>query len=329
MHTITVRNVNQALSEGFWRMRSFGVTEQSRNGPVLVAPGPVMTIYKCPWERVLFNPTRDANPVFHLVEALWMIAGRNDVKPLLAFNSKFAAYAENDGLQHGAYGRRWRSHFGVDQISMVVNELRRDPQSRRAVIGMWDPEHDLGAQKRDVPCNTTIYFEIRGGALEMTVCCRSNDMLWGAYGANAVHMSILQELIACELRVQVGVYRQFSNNFHLYTDLPIVREFLDAPPSNSDKYAAREVVSHSLLLRGETLESFTDDCEKLVGILNSADGHGGWQTAFFQEIASPVIRAFLDRKATGKFEPVKYMGGDVAVDWHVAYNEWAQRRNAK
>ena len=53
----------------------------------------------------------------------------------------------------------------------------------------------------------------------MTVTNRSNDMIWGAYGANAVHMSVLLEYMAGMLGYGVGAYYQFSNNLHAYTSV--------------------------------------------------------------------------------------------------------------
>ena len=52
--------------------------------------------------------------------------------------------------------------------------------------------------------------------LDLTVCCRSNDVVWGAYGANAVHFSFLQEYLAGRMGVGVGTMYQLSNNFHGY-----------------------------------------------------------------------------------------------------------------
>jgi hypothetical protein len=62
----------------------------------------------------------------------------------------------------------------------------------------------------------------------MTVFCRSNDLIWGAYGANAVHMSILQEYVACGLARPVGHYWQVSNNYHVYESaiVPIAARML-------------------------------------------------------------------------------------------------------
>src|SRR5262245_52276337 len=191
MRSITAANINWAFMDGFHWLRACGVEEQSRYGPVLRAPGPVGTTYLHPRERVLFNPLRNCNHVFHLMEAIWMLAGRNDVNWLLPFNSGFKEFAEPDGLMHGAYGFRWREHFGFDQIETAINDLRDNPTSRRVVIGMWDPRDDMGRSKKDLPCNTGLYLDIRQGRLNMTVLNRSNDVLWGAYGSNVVHFSML------------------------------------------------------------------------------------------------------------------------------------------
>jgi hypothetical protein len=139
---IVAQNVNHAFRDALWWIKVAGVPEDSRNGPVLVAPGPVITEYQYPLERVLFNPVRDANPVFHLMESLWMLAGESKLDFILPFNARMASYGEN-GIQWGAYGRRWNGYFGVNQIQLIIDELTANPNSRRAVIGMWDPMLDL------------------------------------------------------------------------------------------------------------------------------------------------------------------------------------------
>jgi hypothetical protein len=146
-------------------------------------------------------------------------------------------YAESDGTMHGAYGHRWRYHFEKDQLIAVSAMLRFDPTTRRAVLGMWDPSIDLGIDHKDIPCNTHIYFAVRKrqgqpSVVDMTVCCRSNDIIWGAYGANAVHMAVMGQVVAGLAGLELGVYYQISNNYHAYTNvlskLPRVKR-LDNP----------------------------------------------------------------------------------------------------
>lgn len=317
--TLTVRNVNYALTEMLWKMRVIGLSENSRNGRVLVAPGPVVTTFTHPRERILFEPRRDANPVFHLMEALWMLAGQNDVKWLQQFNSNISNYAQPDGKMHGAYGYRWRHQAGFDQLLEIVKVLQNS-ETRQAVLAMWIPLLDLCVDPtlRDRPCNTHVYFDRRGGRLNMTVSCRSNDMLWGAYGANVVHFSILQEVLAWALKVPVGVFHQFANNFHLYTELPMVADLLDMPPEIDDSYYM-SFPPTDLLTGNEHWEDFLLDCQDLVS------GHNLMTTYFMQSVAKPLRDHYLARKR-GEFTGTSHI---FPTEWKVAYKQWIDRRDAK
>jgi hypothetical protein len=171
-----------------------------------------------------------------------MLAGRNDVAFPAQFVKRMAEYSDDGETLFGAYGYRWRQHFGYDQLDWIVDELHHNPQSRRCVLAMWNgmdttQDSDVfipglrGARDtdyisadlyvathggKDVPCNTHAYFQMREGRLNLTVCNRSNDMLWGALGANAVHFSMLLMYVADRIGAPVGTYYQFSNNMHLY-----------------------------------------------------------------------------------------------------------------
>lgn len=226
MKVIEVRNVSQALPLGLDYLMTEGTRQPSRNGEVWVSPVPVTTVYQRPWERVLTNPIRDANPFFHLVEAVWMLAGRDDAAALTPYVRRFSEYAEPDGRIHGAYGARWRRHFSdpgqagtyLDQLAEVIGKLKVNPLDRQAVIAMWSPEDDLLGSWRDRPCNTHVYLRVRDGSLDLCVMCRSNDIVWGAYGANAVHFSVLQEYIAGALGIALGTMTQVSWNYHAYVE---------------------------------------------------------------------------------------------------------------
>src|SRR3972149_7679584 len=81
MQTILARNVNQALTIALRVARDESLMKRrdSRNGPVVQFHSPVGTSYSDPEERVLTWAWRDANPFFHLLESVWMLAGRADV----------------------------------------------------------------------------------------------------------------------------------------------------------------------------------------------------------------------------------------------------------
>lgn len=214
------RNVNHAfyrlvesLKDGLIKTR----TEDTRNGPVIQIDEPAMITYEHPTERVLFNSERDCNHFFQLYESMWMLAGRNDVAPLAYYAPNVANYSDDGQTFNGAYGYRWRqakyeidpnimAHDRMrscDQLGIIVNHLKEKPNSRRVNLQMWNVEDDLLKidNGKDVCCNTNVYFSIRQALdngqpycqetgyplrkwLDMTVCNRSNDLVWGMLGAN-------------------------------------------------------------------------------------------------------------------------------------------------
>lgn len=345
--SIDVSNVNGALATAIPYLLAEGEREDSRNGVVLVAPVPVCTVYHNPTQRVLFSPLRDANPFFHLMESLWMLAGRNDLSFPAFFNKRFIEYSDDGALVHGAYGHRWRVLFGMDQLAHLADELKKNPNSRRAVLQMWSALGDLtpvevqeynspkvvrvgGLGSKDVPCNTHVYFDARHGKLNMTVLCRSNDAIWGAYGANAVHFSILQEYIAFMVGVPVGVYRQFSNNFHAYTDvydLPTLRN-LAQQSAQSDYYSEHplleghvETVVPSPLIT-TTIEAWNKD---LRAFMRDPAAATVYNDDFFNKVAAPMFKAYAMRKAK-QGNGMEFIEKVEAQDWKLACTQWIARR---
>lgn len=217
MKVIAARNVHSAFPMALAYLDKAGVSRNSRNGPVIVSPEPVTTVYQRPQERVIFWPERDANPFLHLAEAIWMLDGRQDLDFLTRYTKQYAEYSDDGRTLHDAYGYRWREYFDRDQVRYATHALSANPDDRRVVIQMWDPEGDLGREGKAVPCNLTLTFQINHlGQLDMVVFCRSNDIVWGAYGANVVTFSVLQEYLAGQLERPVGTYSQVSVNWHAY-----------------------------------------------------------------------------------------------------------------
>ncbi len=310
MLTIFARNVAEALPAGLHLLRDVGQEEESRAGKVLVAPSPVMTVYDCPTERVIYSAQRDANPFFHLAEAMWMLTGRNDAAFLNLFVRNFGErFAQPNGTVHGAYGFRWREHFAKDQLQEIIRLLRAEPTSRQAVLTMWDPNVDLWAVGvKDKPCNTQIYFRIHGKRLQMTVTCRSNDIHWGAYGANAVHFSFLQEYLAAFIGVGIGPYYHLSNNYHAYVD-----ELAKRPGNMHD---IRNLPAMPLVTNSESFDN------ELIELL--------WNSRmptinkFLQNTVWPMLNAHHAWRI--RHDPAPWLARIEADDWRTAAFEWCHRR---
>lgn len=319
---LTTRNVNTGLIDMLWKMRHSGQPYTSRGGDVLRIMEPVLVTYVRPKERVLFNAERDANPYFHLMESLWMLAGRNDVKWIAAFNKRMREFSDDEHHFHGAYGHRWRNHFKIDQLLDLIHLLEHEPNTRRAVLAMWDPRADLDAESNDLPCNTHIYFDIVDGELNMTVCNRSNDIIWGMFGANAVHMSFLQEVMASMLNLRVGLYRQFSNNAHLYLDIGQGKDLLMSRPTEAyDPYGYDGVSPYPIVADPKT---WFDDLENFM----EEGDYTEIKNPFFHEIAIPMWDSWFARKE-GRDNGMKDLLQMPDCDWKRACMEWINRREAK
>jgi hypothetical protein len=345
---ITAGSVNIALYEGLWHLKEHGISNPSRNGSVIQAPGPVLTEYTKPDRRVMFSPLRDANPFFHLYEAVWMLAGANDVASVAKYAKQMEAFSDNGTSLWGAYGWRWRKFFGFDQLTAIIETLRKDPKNRRAVLTMWAPEGDLtglvvddeelgGLTAKDVPCNTHVYFDATQGKLEMTVCNRSNDAIWGAYGANMVHMSVLHEFVASAIGLPMGSYYQLSNNFHIYTGREDVDRLFEVGSEGTalvkyesvDLYAQGAVKPYPMMLFADDWIDWLGGAEKLAanptGDFTGLNAVHHWFTAVFQ----PLMRSHAAYKAGDMKGALEMAEICAAEDWSLAAVQWLQRRAKK
>jgi hypothetical protein len=327
---IRVRNVNEALYRGLnvfhdsWGKLREGVVEvRPRGSPTLEYFEPVTTIYRNPKERVLFDPVRDANPFFHFFEALWMLAGRNDVAFLEQFVPRMREFSDNGTTFNAAYGHRWRAMW-YDQLPVIQKLLRDDSDTRRAVLNIWGPmEHIASHGSKDYPCNTQVYFKLRDDVLRMTVTCRSNDMLWGAYGANCVHFSFLHEYMADKVSARVGSMYQVSDSFHVYQPPHpggILYEKLRAQPWRVypyDPYTTGEVGTTPL---GAYDPDWDNDLKKFFQLADEGCAIiTGFSTRFFGQVVAPLWKAW-------KFRDPSILSQAAAPDWRMVCEQWFKRR---
>lgn len=397
---VTYRNVNEAFTnlvvafkDG--RLQGKGNSNHvpirkspSRVGDVLLIDEPVTILYERPLERVLFNRERDANPFFHLYEALWMLDGRRDIAPLDYYSSGYSKQVQDGDSPYanGAYGYRWRcsgANLGedanwtiVDQLAVLIAHLKAKPESRRAVLQMWTVEDDLLKidSSKDVCCNTCCYFSIRAekrmhdwtpeklqrridqeyemsglarrdgddkdaakrldlikeyragydgtynGYLDMTVCNRSNDLIWGALGANVVHFSVLQEYLAAHLRVGVGRYYQFTNNLHVYTERFEPEKWL------KDANYGSPYPSPTFPLVSDPAKFDEEVVEFVQRHRQDAFANEGYQEPFLRDVAQPMMIAFHKHKQRDYPAAFRAMNSVLATDWRAAGWSWLQKR---
>ena len=103
----------------------------------------------------------------------------------------------------------------AEQLPFIYRELRRNPESRRAVIDVRDWKHDSAEGNTNPACLQHIQFFIRSGKLHCKVLFRSNDACEATF-MNAYAMICLQERVAAELGVEMGSYTHRANSYHCY-----------------------------------------------------------------------------------------------------------------
>jgi thymidylate synthase len=336
MHVITARNVHEALPMALELLSEMGVLRESRNGVVSQMPEPVTTVYQKPCERVLFWHERDANPFFHLYEGLWMLEGRNDVDGPARYARQMMQYSDNGSTIRGAYGHRWRYWFEYDQLEFIIQRLKANKNDRRSVLQMWDATRDADTTAtpyRDVPCNLIATFQISPiGALDLCVFCRSNDIIWGCYGANAVHFSMLLEYMALSIGVPVGTYTQVSVNWHGY--ISTMESVLKLRPSDDNPYADGKVYP------AQMFHCDREEADRRIQeILWAADSGFTYPLSYnddepFFSVAYSMLRAHHVYKMTPTPDRFEKAGKVLAAanqhnDWIAAGQQWLMRRAAK
>lgn len=344
------------------------VRTTSRYGDVLQIAEPVLITYSNPLERVLFNEARDCNPFSLLYESLYMLSGRNDVAPLTYYTKRFSEFSDDGKSLNDAYGYRWRKaidncngrcQIEVDQLKVIIDHLKSKPDSRRAVLNMWNVEDDLVKinNSKAVCCNLEVMFSLRntdptglttaGIVLDMTVTNRSNDLLWGLLNANYVTFSVLQEYVAAHLGVEVGKYHHFTNNLHIYTKRWEPEKWLaDKTPDYYTKpdvtgledaayYWGRDLGKRFPLVKDpvvfdkelpELVEEFshTERSTQTTGRLA-----GTYEEPFLYKVAVPMLQAFRLYKHNLLKDAIAQIEHVEADDWRIAGKSWLRRRMEK
>ena len=160
----------------------------------------------------------------YLGEFLWYLSGNDSLSFIRYYIPAYPEDGDGASTLRAAYGPRLRSSH-KDQIGWIIEILRKKPSTRRAVIPIYSPQ-DTYTEVSEVPCTCTLQFLLRNGRLELLTHMRSNDAYVGLPG-DIFAFTMIQELVARSLNVEVGIYKHLVGSLHLYErDWPNARRFL-------------------------------------------------------------------------------------------------------
>ncbi len=169
-----------------------------------------------------------------ILELLWFLRGDTNVRWLQERGvSIWDEWADATGELGPVYGKQWRSWAApdgrsVDQIAWVVEEIRRNPESRRLVVSAWNPADipDMALP----PCHCLFQFAVLDGRLHCQLYQRSADMFLGV-PFNIASYALLTHMIAQATGLTAGTFVHTFGDAHLYENhLDQAREQLSREP---------------------------------------------------------------------------------------------------
>jgi thymidylate synthase len=167
-------------------------------------------------------------------ELLWFLAGDTNVRYLQDNGVRiWNDWADEAGDLGPVYGKQWRSWTKpdggtVDQISWVIDEIKRNPNSRRLIVSAWNVgELDDMAL---MPCHCLFQFYVADGKLSCQLYQRSADVFLGV-PFNIASYALLTQMIAQVTGLQPGEFVHSFGDTHLYLNhLEQAREQLTREP---------------------------------------------------------------------------------------------------
>jgi thymidylate synthase len=193
---------------------------------------PVSLVLNNPRRRRVLNPVRKWSFPLALGEFCWHVSGSNAVDFIEYYAPQWREFTDDGQTIRGScYGHRIFTPGigGINQWERLIRILQNDQHSRRAVLYFSDSRSVFTDSSKDVPCATTLQFVIRSDRLHAIAQMRSNDAIWGL-PYDIFLFTMLQELLACELGLEVGTYSHCVASLHLYQPhFELARKILDGP----------------------------------------------------------------------------------------------------
>jgi thymidylate synthase len=156
-----------------------------------------------------------------IYELLWFIAGDTNVKYLKDHGvTIWDEWADENGDLGPVYGHQWRSWptpdgETIDQLSMVIDTIKRNPDSRRLLVTAWNPaEVDQMALP---PCHCLFQFYVADGKLSCQLYQRSADVFLGV-PFNIASYALLTMMVAQVCGLELGDFVHTFGDVHIYSN---------------------------------------------------------------------------------------------------------------
>jgi len=186
-----------------------------------------------PRRRFVSIAPRRWNFAYALGEFCWHIRGSDSLEEIAFYSPRWRSVSDDGvSIRSSCYGAKifdCRDGRG-SQWDVSKHLLVADPDTRRSILILADPLDQQSYEARDVSCATSVQFTARSGKLDATVSMRSNDAVLGL-PYDVFLFTMLQEMMACELHLELGAYHHFAGSLHIYeSDFELADAVASAEP---------------------------------------------------------------------------------------------------
>lgn len=162
----------------------------------------------------LYFPFRKISERYSEAELNWYWSGDNSCETIGKYGKMWLSLTDDGKTNNSAYGYILEKKYGFDQIQQIIELLKNDCNSRRAVLNISDPAINRITTK-DMQCTIALQFLIRKNKLEMTVYMRSNDVYFGL-PYDYIYFVSLGQYIAKKLGIELSLYTHHATSMHMY-----------------------------------------------------------------------------------------------------------------
>lgn len=205
---MTFNNANEAFRFLYNKISDDGIDIQDTKAVLNVG-----FYLKNPMENNITEKFRNWSQKYAQYEWQWYLSGNPNAEEIAKKAKIWYSCMDASGNVNSNYGYHWLQN---NQLDYVVDELKNNPDSRRASISIYNAKERYNFEN-DTPCTYAINFSILNNRLNMSVLMRSND-LWFGFCNDQYCFSKLQEEMSKRLELKIGYYYHFSQNLHIYNN---------------------------------------------------------------------------------------------------------------
>lgn len=176
------------------------------NNAILIVHNPNLTD--------LYFPRRKISEKYANAELNWYWSGDNSCETIGKYAKMWLSLTDDGKTNNSAYGYIIEKKYEFDQLQQIIELLKKDKNTRRAVLNISDPTINR-ITTNDMQCTIALQFLIRNNSLEMTVYMRSNDIYFGL-PYDYIYFVSIGQYIAKKLNIKFILYTHHATSMHMY-----------------------------------------------------------------------------------------------------------------